>query len=135
MLPHSITTDPSSQEFSSPNSADAAESGLVSPTSRSRSQTGNVERSGISSLLFTLAGLVMIVAVAVMVASWFEMAQQQEFQRKSNPYPSSPIGQLQSEQLAKLNEYAWVNREKGLITIPLERAIDLTLERLTKPVK
>ena len=36
---------------------------------------------------------------------------------------------LQAEQRAKLGHYGWVNRDAGLARIPIERAIDLTVEQ------
>ena len=37
--------------------------------------------------------------------------------------------EMSTEQNAILNNYGWVDKEAGVIRIPIERAIELTLER------
>ena len=38
--------------------------------------------------------------------------------------------ELEAENARKLQEYAWVDKEKGIVQIPIERAIDLTITEL-----
>ncbi|HJT81725.1 MAG TPA: hypothetical protein VJ719_11040 [Chthoniobacterales bacterium] len=43
--------------------------------------------------------------------------------------PQQDLAKFESDQNALLNSYGWVNREQGVIRIPIERAMDLIVER------
>jgi hypothetical protein len=43
--------------------------------------------------------------------------------------PAAEYQQLRSEEDRKLSSYGWVDRKAGKVRIPIERAIDLQLER------
>lgn len=43
--------------------------------------------------------------------------------------PEQNMQQMKNEQDAVLNNYGWVDKEAGVIHIPIERAMELTLER------
>ncbi|NWG14940.1 MAG: hypothetical protein HXY20_15575 [Acidobacteria bacterium] len=43
--------------------------------------------------------------------------------------PEQSMQRMRSEEDALLNNYGWVDKEAGVIHIPIERAIELTLER------
>lgn len=43
--------------------------------------------------------------------------------------PTIDLKQYEAAQEAKLNSYGWVDREAGIIHIPIERAMDLIAER------
>ena len=43
---------------------------------------------------------------------------------------SKAYQELEAENARKLQEYAWVDKEKGTVQIPIERAIELTITEL-----
>ena len=43
--------------------------------------------------------------------------------------PTADLKELRAAEDAVLNSYGWVNHESGVIRIPIERAMDLTIER------
>lgn len=43
--------------------------------------------------------------------------------------PSGDFAQIRSTELEKLNGYEWVDRDAGIVSIPIERAMDLLAER------
>ena len=43
--------------------------------------------------------------------------------------PKQDMQGMSTEQDAMLNNYGWVDKEAGVVRIPIERAIELTLER------
>jgi len=43
--------------------------------------------------------------------------------------PEQDMQEMSTEQDAILNNYGWVDKEAGVVRIPIERAIELTLER------
>lgn len=45
------------------------------------------------------------------------------------PQPSRDWQQMLAEETQRLHSYAWVNQSAGTVRIPIERAIELTLER------
>ena len=49
--------------------------------------------------------------------------------------PAQDMQKMQLEQEAILNSYGWVDEEAGVVRLPIERAMELTLERglLTRP--
>ena len=44
-------------------------------------------------------------------------------------HPWEQIRELRVREEQTLDSYAWVDREKGIVRIPIDRAIDLTIER------
>lgn len=45
------------------------------------------------------------------------------------PFPASELEQLLSEQAARTESYGWVDRQSGVVHIPIERAMQLLVER------
>lgn len=43
--------------------------------------------------------------------------------------PAADLRELRAAEEAVLNSYGWINREAGVIRIPIERAMELTSER------
>jgi hypothetical protein len=43
--------------------------------------------------------------------------------------PPFDLERLRAEEKARLETYGWVNRERGIARIPVERAMDLVIER------
>jgi hypothetical protein len=45
------------------------------------------------------------------------------------PDPVRDMNEMRTAQLARLNSYGWVDREKGIVHVPIEKAMAMTLER------
>ena len=43
--------------------------------------------------------------------------------------PPADLAQFRMSEEDKLNSYGWVNKERGIVRIPIERAIDLIVQR------
>ena len=43
--------------------------------------------------------------------------------------PNRDYAEFREEQERELNSYGWVDREKGVVRIPIDRAIEMSLER------
>jgi hypothetical protein len=43
--------------------------------------------------------------------------------------PAEDMQEMQAENEAILNSYGWVDQEAGIVRIPIEQAMELTLER------
>lgn len=59
------------------------------------------------------------------IASAPQMAQLQSA-------PALDLDALRREKSTMLNEYAWIDRSQGVVRIPIERAMQLTVERATR---
>ena len=51
------------------------------------------------------------------------------------PYPLAPRQKLRAEEDALLTTYGWVDKDRGLARIPIDRAIDLLVQRGLPPAK
>jgi len=48
---------------------------------------------------------------------------------KLQPRPAEGLAQLRAEETKQLSSYAWIDRKRGVIQIPIDRAIDILAER------
>jgi hypothetical protein len=72
---------------------------------------------------------VLTFVLIILLQVWFQQQQTAEIARKTNPGKSAEWAQILSEQQTALNSYAWVDREKGVVSIPIERAMDLVVRQ------
>jgi len=98
----------------------------------------------IRSILLVIAGLVvsmaLIFAAAALIVGFFNTARQEPGPYQRPPAteiaggpqapdlqvaPRSDLAQLDAEQMALLNGYAWVDEQAGIARIPIEQAMDL----------
>lgn len=94
---------------------------------------------------FTIGLTVVVLAAAWAMTRVFEAFEQREQRADSAPHPMAtrtepPAPRLQRETSADLLEhstrmerlatsYDWIDRDAGVVRIPVERAMELTLER------
>lgn len=76
---------------------------------------------GIISVVLTVAS---VVAVQALYYNYFDY----ENQRKVVEAPTADADSRIAEQVAKLSRYTWANRDKGVVTIPIERAMTLVVQ-------
>ncbi len=76
---------------------------------------------GIVSVLVTAATVIAVQALYYNYAT-------AETQRKVVEAPTADGDSKLAEQLAKLSRYSWSNREKDIVTIPIERAMRLVVQ-------
>ena len=51
------------------------------------------------------------------------------------PHPSLDMQEMRVAEDRKLNQYAWIDPDKGIVQIPVDRAMDLILEKGLLPVR
>ncbi len=56
-------------------------------------------------------------------------------QPRLEPYPLAPRLKLRSEEEEVLTTYGWVDKDRGLVRIPIDRAMDLLVARGLPPAK
>ena len=98
------------------------------------------KRDANTRVVFIAAGLLVMVSLFVGLASFFVLRL---FSRATPPVQMSPLPpepRLQTNPLADLealrakedqvlNHYGWVDRSKGVVRIPVDRAMDLVAQR------
>ena len=86
------------------------------------------ERREIDTPLTVVVGLVGAILVFVLVVALqalFQRVERGELERKVVAAPAQELEALRAEQLEALSEYRYVDRAKGIVAIPIERAMEL----------
>ena len=79
-----------------------------------------IATAGVVSVVLTIAS---VIAVQALYYSYAQV----ETDRKVTSIPTSNANSKLAEQDAKLARYAWADRTKGTVVIPIERAMTLTV--------
>lgn len=99
-------------------------------------------------LALVVVGLFLITLVGMGVSWWFETAEGKAFKAADQPpspladtlptqppeprlqvTPATDLKKVRAEEDAALHSYAWIDPQSGLVRIPIDRAIDLLVER------
>ena len=99
----------------------------------------------VRTIVYSAFGLAAVTVLVCIVLAWglrFLIAMESPGERNplapSNQLPPEPrvevhpweqIRELRAREEQTLDSYGWVDREKGIVRIPIDRAIDLTIER------
>ncbi len=87
------------------------------------------ESLAVNVCLIGAAVLVAVAALAFFAVAVYESLNRHEVQLKSMPYADSEIAQLREQQRENLSDYRWLNKAEGVLAIPIDRAMQLTIER------
>jgi hypothetical protein len=71
-------------------------------------------------------GVLIVIMVVVLLQAFFYRAEQQENERKALVASPGELRALQAQQRDQLATYRIVDREKGLVAIPIQEAMRLT---------
>jgi hypothetical protein len=110
-------------------------------------ETGHETRDvRVAPIAYTAIGLAAIAASAFVVAAWL-LARLESSAEKAEAVPSPMTGKqappapqlqsqprdalekLQREEIAKLDGYHWIDRERKVVQVPIERAMEVLAER------
>jgi hypothetical protein len=75
---------------------------------------------------------VLLIVVIFALQAWFYYEFQSEQQLKDSANPNWALREIQLKEREKINSYRWVNQQKQIATIPIDRAIALTAESMKK---
>ncbi len=84
---------------------------------------GTISVIGFIAIIITF---VIIVAVQVL---YFEY-QEIEEKRKHSLFPANESSRKLAEQKKKLESYTWIDREKGIVSIPIQQSMQDVLEKM-----
>ena len=82
----------------------------------------------VRAITATIVGtIVLLAAVVVGVNQLFRTLMTDEIAAKVLTHPSSELRELRAEEQSRLTRYRWVSQKDGIVRIPLDRAVELTL--------
>lgn len=96
------------------------------------------EKENLDVPMIVTAGIVSValtVASVIGVQALYYAYQKQEVEQKVTSRPATTANSKLAEQDAKLARYAWADREKGIVVIPIERAITLTAKEYAEEAR
>ncbi len=78
-------------------------------------------------LVFTVGavGSILILSVIVATHAWFSHQVELEREEKSLGQVNRALVDLKGKQHLMISRYAWVDKEKGVTAIPIDRAMEL----------
>ncbi|MFH1845132.1 MAG: hypothetical protein ABIF77_18245 [bacterium] len=75
-----------------------------------------------------LVGAILLGAGVVALQAWYHDAAAAEHQRKVVEPKVTELEQHRTAEAATLSEYRWLDREQGIVRLPIERAMELVAE-------
>jgi hypothetical protein len=72
-----------------------------------------------------IVGTILVIAAVVFLQGLYESVNRSEFQRKIVNEAPAELTQLRAAQQRKLHETAWVDKQNGIVSIPIEKAMAL----------
>lgn len=76
-----------------------------------------------------LVGAILVFVLIVGLVALFHRAEDAEIERKVVAQVPEELDSLRARQLEILNGYRWIDPAKGIVGIPIDRAIGLLVER------
>jgi hypothetical protein len=104
------------------------DSRTADPTQPHPSANGGHEMSDFSWTtvlwLLPISVFIMLVFFAVCI-SWFKGAKDREIDEKQSMLQTTQLNELHAQENEVLSSYKWVDKEKGRVQIPIDRAMEL----------
>ncbi len=77
-------------------------------------------------MIVTIGALLVILTfvLILLLQAWFFQAQGQEYSRKVVNQRNEDLATLQAAQAEALHSYRWIDKDKGVVSIPIDRAMD-----------
>lgn len=84
-----------------------------------------------STALVGVVGVFLLVIIVVWLQAMFNKELQDERLAKQVKPRVASLDEFRARQDAKLRSYGWVDRERGTVFIPIERAMEITVRELS----
>jgi hypothetical protein len=88
-------------------------------------------KSDVHSLIIVLCGVGFTLVVAVLLIwlhSWFYVVRDEVVQDTVLSVRDPRLKELRDTETQELTTYGWVDQEKGIVRIPIDRAMDLLVQ-------
>ncbi len=86
-----------------------------------------------ASALVGVVGAILLFVVIVALQALFFRMQESERSRKVYEQPYEALQTLDADQLGTLTSYGWVDQQRGVTRIPIERAMALLVAEARNP--
>ncbi len=80
-----------------------------------------------------LGALFVILLAVIALIQYAGFAMQDEVDAKVLTRPSPELAALRAREARRLSTYQWVDRKNGVVRIPVDRALELTLRDWSRP--
>ncbi|MGD1276989.1 MAG: hypothetical protein ABR964_07185 [Tepidisphaeraceae bacterium] len=71
---------------------------------------------------------VLLVVMIIGTEAWYRSEEQSEIAAKAREYPYQPLIDLKASGSKRISEYRWVDRNNGVVAIPIERAMQIMVQ-------
>ena len=78
-------------------------------------------------VIIGIVGAILLFAVIVLLSALFLSVQQSEAEKKAQSAGPGNLRRMRAEQIQSLSEYRWVDAEKKIVAVPIDRAMDLLI--------
>ena len=78
-----------------------------------------------SIVLLAIASVILLVLVIVGVTAYFEYLYRDMVQEKVLSAPSAQLNDLRDRETQQLTKYSYIDKDSGLVRIPVDRAMEL----------
>jgi len=92
---------------------------------------GGDPNPSLTALVGVLGALVLF-ALVILLQAFFYWAEKGEVARKNAAQAPAELARLRATQQEILGSYRWVDQAKGVVAIPIERAMTLIVEEQAK---
>src|SRR3990172_9852623 len=89
--------------------------------------------SAYGTIVVGFVGAILTVAIIIGLQALFYSVEQEENVEKVYSQSAEELAHLRAEQLELLNSYRWIDREKGVVGIPIDRAMEMTVQEINTP--
>jgi len=79
------------------------------------------------TLVVAIIGALAILVLILALQAMFYSSQEAERGNKVNASDPADLSRLRAQQLEQLNGYRWIDPSKGLVAIPIDQAMELTV--------
>lgn len=93
----------------------------------------NDDPNAAPTLAYGIAGAILVFVLIVSLQALFYAEQKREAERKVVARAPEALARLAAEQQEKLHSYRWIDAGAGVAGIPIERAMELTVQELNRP--
>jgi hypothetical protein len=77
-------------------------------------------------------GVIVVFAIIILMQVMFYWAQSQQHLVKDIDQPYLEVANLTADQQAKLAKYQWIDEKQKIVAIPIKRAMELVVDKLSK---
>lgn len=83
-----------------------------------------------SALIVGMVGMILLLALVIGAIVLYQSAQRQQVTEKVYAPRIHELAQIRSEQAANISTYRYVDRQQGLVAIPIDVAIELYVKEV-----